>query len=176
MCSTAERWTDIETAKELMLMLGLSEAIDLLSVASSVHWCGHVLWREDGHVLRREDGHALRREDGHVLRREDGHVLRREDGHVLRREDGHVWRREDGHVLMREDGHVLRREDDHVLRREDGHVLLRALEFRVEGQQMKGRIKRTLKKPGEEESMKVGLSREDGRGGKFEGWFEQGRW
>ena len=28
----------------------------------------------------------------------------------------------------------------------------------------------------EEESMEVDLSREDGRGGKREGWFEQGRW
>ena len=28
----------------------------------------------------------------------------------------------------------------------------------------------------EEESMKVGWSREDGRGGKHEGWLEQGRW
>ena len=28
----------------------------------------------------------------------------------------------------------------------------------------------------EEESMKVGLSREYGGGGKDEGWFEQGRW
>ena len=28
----------------------------------------------------------------------------------------------------------------------------------------------------EEESMEVGLSREDGGGGKHEGWFEQGRW
>ena len=27
----------------------------------------------------------------------------------------------------------------------------------------------------EEVSMKVGLSREDGRGGKHEGWLEQGR-
>ena len=28
----------------------------------------------------------------------------------------------------------------------------------------------------EEDDMKVGLSREDGRGGRHEGWFEQGRW
>ena len=28
----------------------------------------------------------------------------------------------------------------------------------------------------EEESIEVDLSREDGRGGKREGWFEQGRW
>ena len=30
-------------------------------MANSVHWCGHVLRREDGHVLRREDGHVMRR-------------------------------------------------------------------------------------------------------------------
>ena len=55
-------------------MLGLSEAIDQLAMANSVHWYGDVLRREDGDVLRREDGHILSREDGHVLRREDGHV------------------------------------------------------------------------------------------------------
>ena len=31
----------------------------------------------------------------------------------------------------------------HLLRREDGHVLRRALEFEVEGQRKKGRLKRT---------------------------------
>ena len=36
-----------------MLMLGLSETIDQLAMASSVRWYGHVLRREDGHVLRR---------------------------------------------------------------------------------------------------------------------------
>ena len=44
-----------------MFILGLSEAIDHLAMANSVHWYGHVLRREDGHVLRREDGHVLRR-------------------------------------------------------------------------------------------------------------------
>ena len=34
------------------LMLGFNETIDLLAMASSVRWCGHVLIREDGHVLR----------------------------------------------------------------------------------------------------------------------------
>ena len=38
----------------LILMLGLNETVvDQLAMASSVHWYGHVLWREDGHVLRR---------------------------------------------------------------------------------------------------------------------------
>ena len=36
-----------------MFMLGLSEVINQLAVANSVHWYGHVLRREDGHVLRR---------------------------------------------------------------------------------------------------------------------------
>ena len=34
-------------------MLGLNETVDQLAMANSVHWCGHVLRREDGHVLRR---------------------------------------------------------------------------------------------------------------------------
>ena len=34
-------------------MLGLSETIDQLSMANSVHWYGHMLMREDGYVLRR---------------------------------------------------------------------------------------------------------------------------
>ena len=37
----------------LMLMLGLNETIDHLAMVSHVHWCGHVLRREDGHVLGR---------------------------------------------------------------------------------------------------------------------------
>ena len=44
---------DRKRAKELMLMFGLNKAIDLLAMAISVHWYGHVLRREDGHVLRR---------------------------------------------------------------------------------------------------------------------------
>ena len=36
-----------------MLILGLNEALDLLAMASSVHWYGHVSRREDDHVLRR---------------------------------------------------------------------------------------------------------------------------
>ena len=43
----------------------------------------------------------------------------------------------------------------HVLRREDGHVLRRALDFEFEGQRNIGRLKRTWKKPDEEESVKV---------------------
>ena len=48
-----------------------------------------------------------------------------------------------------------------MLRREDGHVLKRALDFEVIGQRTKGRLKRTCKKQVEEDSMEVGLSRED---------------
>ena len=33
-----------------MVMLGLKETVDQL--ANSVHWYGHVLWRDDGHVMR----------------------------------------------------------------------------------------------------------------------------
>ena len=50
----------------------------------------------------------------------------------------------------------------HVLRRENAHVLRRAIDFEVEGQRKKGRLKRTWKKQVEEESMRVGLRREDG--------------
>ena len=41
---------------------------------------------------------------------------------------------------------MLRREDGHVFRGEDGHVLRRALDFQVESQRMKVRLKRTCKK------------------------------
>ena len=34
-------------------MLGLKETIDQLAMASSVHWYGHVLRRDDCHVLRK---------------------------------------------------------------------------------------------------------------------------
>ena len=43
----------------------------------------------------------------------------------------------------------------------DVQVLGRALEFEVESQRKKGRLKRTWKKQVEEESVKVGLRRED---------------
>ena len=144
-----------------MLMFGFPSTIDLLAVANSVCWYGHVLRRVDGHVLRRVHGHLLRRVDGHVLRRVDGHVLRRVDGHVLRRVDGHVLRREDGHMLRREDGHVLRRVDGHVLRRVYGHVFSGALEFEVESQWKKWMSKGLWSKQVEEESVKVGMRRED---------------
>ena len=42
-----------------------------------------------------------------------------------------------------------------------GHVLRRALDFEVEGQSKNGRPNRTWKKQVEEESVKVGLRRED---------------
>ena len=49
----------------------------------------------------------------------------------------------------------------HVLRREDGHVLRMALDFVVEGQRKKRRLKRTCIKQVEEDSVKVGLRRKD---------------
>ena len=58
---------------------------------------------------------------------------------------GYVLRREDGYVLRREDACVFWREDACVLRREDGHVSRMALDFKVDGQKNKGRLKRTLK-------------------------------
>ena len=35
-----------------MGLMGMSEIIDQLAMANSVHWYGHVLRREYGHVLR----------------------------------------------------------------------------------------------------------------------------
>ena len=48
-----------------------------------------------------------------------------------------------------------------MLRREDIHVLRRALDLKVKGQRKKGRPKRTWRKQVEEESVKIGLRRED---------------
>ena len=42
-----------KTSTDLMIMRGFNETIDLLGMANSVRWHGHVLRREDGHVLRR---------------------------------------------------------------------------------------------------------------------------
>ena len=42
-----------------------------------------------------------------------------------------------------------------------GHILSRASHFEAEGQGKKGRLKRTWKKQVEEESVKIGLRRED---------------
>ena len=47
------------------------------------------------------------------------------------------------------------------LRKEDGHILRRALHLEVEGQRKKGRLKRAWKKQNEEESVKVGLRKEN---------------
>ena len=38
---------DKNRAKDLMLMLGLYEAIDQLATTNSVHWYGHMSRRED---------------------------------------------------------------------------------------------------------------------------------
>ena len=46
-------------------------------------------------------------------------------------------------------------------RREDGNVLKRALDVEAEGERKKGRPNRTLKRQVAEESVKVGLRRED---------------
>ena len=44
---------DRRRSTDFMLMLGLSDDIDQLAMANSVHWYDHVLRREDGHVFRR---------------------------------------------------------------------------------------------------------------------------
>ena len=49
----------------------------------------------------------------------------------------------------------------HVLRRENGHALRSALDFEVEGQGKNWRPKRNWKEQVEDESVKVGLSRDD---------------
>ena len=49
----------------------------------------------------------------------------------------------------------------HVLRTEDGRVLRIALDFEVEGQRKKGRLKRRWKKQVEQKCVNVGLGRED---------------
>ena len=43
----------VDNLLTLLFMLGLKETMDLLAMANSVRWYGHVLMREDGHVLRR---------------------------------------------------------------------------------------------------------------------------
>ena len=43
-----------------MLMLGLNGTVDQLAMANSVHWYGHVMWKEGGHVMWKEGGHVLR--------------------------------------------------------------------------------------------------------------------
>ena len=45
--------------------------------------------------------------------------------------------------------------------RQDDHALRRTLDFEVEGQRKKGRLKRAWKPQFEEESIKVGLCKED---------------
>ena len=52
-------------------------------------------------------------------------------------------------------------QNGHVMRREDGHVMRMALDFEFVGHRKKGRPKRTWKKQVEEESVKVGLRRDD---------------
>ena len=47
-----------------------------------------------------------------------------------------------------------------VLRKEDGHIFRRALDFEVEGKRINGRQKRTWMRQVEDESVKVGVSRE----------------
>ena len=51
-----------KTGMDMMLILGLNEAICQLVVANSVHWYGHVLRREDGHILRRVKVKGRKRE------------------------------------------------------------------------------------------------------------------
>ena len=48
-----------------------------------------------------------------------------------------------------------------MLSREDDHLLRRALDFEVEGQKKKERLKRAWKKQVEEDSVKIGLRMKD---------------
>ena len=49
----------------------------------------------------------------------------------------------------------------HVLTREDGYIMRKALDFEVEGQRKKQRLKRTWLRQFEKEGMIVGLRRKD---------------
>ena len=60
---------DGKRSKDLMLMLGLDEAIDQLAMTDSVHWHGHVLRREDGHVLRSFEVESQRGHGGSELKK-----------------------------------------------------------------------------------------------------------
>ena len=51
MCGVQPKYRKRST--DLILMLGFKETIHQMAMASSVHWYGHVLRREDGHVIRR---------------------------------------------------------------------------------------------------------------------------
>ena len=53
------------------------------------------------------------------------------------------------------------RQCDHMLRREDAHILRMVLDFEVAAQRKKGRTMRTWKRLVGEESVKIGLRRED---------------
>ena len=43
--------SDKKRSTDWMFLLYLSETIEQLAMANSVHWYGHVFWREDGHLL-----------------------------------------------------------------------------------------------------------------------------
>ena len=58
----------------------------------------------------------------------------------------------------------------HVLRRDGGLVLRKALDFEVESQREKGRLKRKWKKQVEDESVKVGLRKENALYRSVECW------
>ena len=62
------------------------------------------------------------------------------------------------------------------LNNEDDLYVRMASQSHCEGQRKKKRLQWTWKEQVEVESMKIGLSREDGGGGKRESWLEQGRW
>ena len=48
-----------------------------------------------------------------------------------------------------------------MLRRQDGHVLIRALDFDIEGEMKKERLKKTCNWQVDKKSMKAGLSMEN---------------
>ena len=55
----------IENIKDMILMLGLNETIDKLTMANSVDLYGHVLRKEDGHVC--ESVHLIYWRYYHIL-------------------------------------------------------------------------------------------------------------
>ena len=80
---------DRKRSKDLMLMLGLNEAMDQLGMVNSVCCYGHVLRRGDGHGLRRALGFEFEDQGtkGRLKRTWKKHVEEESMKVSLRRED-----------------------------------------------------------------------------------------
>ena len=48
-------WNTAQDRIKGLLILGLNESVDQLTMANNQHWYGHVLRKEDSHVLRTLD-------------------------------------------------------------------------------------------------------------------------